>query len=66
MKQNLSLHIYAFLIAYVVSRIVFMLLDFDYNIFRGSFSFVKLLIDFGVFALIYIISGRILMHFRRT
>lgn len=42
-----------FVIAYIIRTVIFYYIDFDYNIFTEDFNFLKLAIDFGIFAFIY-------------
>ncbi|MBB6480002.1 hypothetical protein HNR50_001660 [Spirochaeta isovalerica] len=42
-----------FVIAYIIRTVIFYYIDFDYNIFTEDFNFLKLAIDFGMFAFIY-------------
>ena len=43
-----------FLIAYLGSELVFRFFDFNYDIFNEPFSLAKLLIDIGVFGMLFI------------
>lgn len=42
----------ALAVAYIASRAIFAAFDFEYAVFREPFDFGKLVIDFGVFAIL--------------
>lgn len=46
----------AFIISYLISRIIFYFTGFQYMPFTEGFKALKLLIDFGTWALIYTVS----------
>jgi len=56
MKNRGWIAFLSWVVAYVVSRIIFALFDFSYNVFTEPFNIIKFVIDFGVWAAIYAIS----------
>ena len=58
----------SFAIAYVASRIIFAAAGFTYNMFSDPFNLGKLIIDFGVWGVLYTLSYFVLARVlgRRT
>lgn len=53
-------HVLSFCVAFAVSRTLFGLANFRYNVFSEPFNIGKLMVDFGVWAMIYITMLRAL------
>lgn len=49
----------AVLVAYLGSRAIFAAFDFHYDVFREPFDVGKLVIDFGVFAILLVVCYRL-------
>jgi hypothetical protein len=45
-----------FLIAFIGSKLIFRLFDFNYSLFSDPFDGVKLLIDTGVFFILFVLG----------
>ena len=65
MKRSLIAFL-AFVIAYVASRVIFAAIGFTYNIFSEPFSVSKLILDFGVWGAVYILSYFVLSRALRS
>lgn len=46
-----------FLIAFIGSKLIFRLFDFNYSLFSDPFDGVKLLIDTGVFFILFVLGA---------
>ncbi len=57
MKSKL-LFLVPFLVAYIGSKIIFNYLSFDYSVLRDKFDITKLLIDIGVFGVLFYIGHK--------
>jgi hypothetical protein len=56
MKNRGWIAFLSFVIAYVASHIIFAAAGFTYNIFSDPFNLGKLVIDFGVWGVLYALS----------
>lgn len=58
-QSNTTLLIFLtpFLIAFFGSKVIFYLFSFDYSVFSDTFDIQKLLIDLGVFGVLFYISS---------
>jgi hypothetical protein len=60
LRSPLVRHLLAFCVAFVASRTFFAAVNFHYDVFSEPFNAGKLAIDFGVWAMIYMVIFRVL------
>jgi len=58
-RNSFGIRLLIFGMAYVVSRVIFKLVGWDYNLFRDPFDAVKLAIDMVAWVVVYVVIERI-------